>query len=100
MSRGIQGFKRPKESPGTPGTLRVNSQPLFPIPRASSKPLAPNVDDMGVMLVDSPDLWQSEAFLEDLQAGGWGTQRLHNSWLLLHVIPILENLLQDMFGSE
>eukprot|EP00435_Cladocopium_sp_Y103_P023873 s944_g5.t2 len=54
-------------SPATPCNGRVLSQSLFPVPRASSKPLAPNVDDMGVMLMDSPDLWQSEAFLEDLQ---------------------------------
>lgn len=54
-------------SPATPCNGRVPSQPLFPVPRAASKPLVP-VDDMGLMLMDSPDLWQSEAFLEDLQA--------------------------------
>ena len=54
-------------SPATPCNGRVPSQPLFPLPRAASKPLVP-VDDMGLMLMDSPDLWQSEAFLEDLQA--------------------------------
>lgn len=53
-------------SPATPCNGRVPSQPLFPLPRAASKPLVP-VDDMGLMLMDSPDLWQSEAFLEDLQ---------------------------------
>ena len=52
-------------SPATPCNGRAPSQPLFPLPRAASKPLVPNVEDM-----DSPDLWQSEAFLEDLQAIG------------------------------
>ena len=60
----------PSAPPATPCNGRVPSQTLFPVPRAASKPLVPNVDDMGVMLMDSPDLWQSEAFLEDLQAIG------------------------------
>eukprot|EP00438_Fugacium_kawagutii_P001530 Skav207808 [mRNA] locus=scaffold381:242991:248347:+ [translate_table: standard] len=64
---------------GLIGTKMPSSQQLLnqSVMRSGSKPLAPNTpaapnvgEEMPVMFLDSPDaLWQSEAFLEDLQVG-------------------------------